>query len=559
MYLTEVEEKQITLYESVFDSDLRMLENINSTTLMESVYDDVYYEDGDSILKKASDFFKALIEKFKKFVESVTNAVKEKIAKFKSNRIIDKIEKSGIKTIKNVKIKGIDARLIKELKKEGTEFVKLSAKSAKKLRNAKTIEEVTKIQDEINEEYEKLMWEQTKDKKKSNLTFISDLDFDPLSVCASAWISEITTETSMRLEEEAIKNEVYLEKLNQDKSKIQKMIEDVFNNDDSSKKVEECNEDIQVTKQKTNVLKNLGVKTTSFFKNMQSKFTKSHLAILGAIATAAAAGVAGKKVYDNHKAVSESVEETSVDMDYLFDELCESASDMFEEEFNAYEAAISDTGFDSENFFEGTNLDCRAHFKEFKKEHNTYIRKYRAQIKSGKYKEAIDTLKILKKKNNDYMKKIYDEVDTAGSIAFGFFLTAGLPFLLRSIISSLTALLIPGIGMLASFATGIATMIERINAIIDDCKRENRNLTIDDANMYKNGIKVKMKEYNMLYDKLIEKVQKRMQAEKQAVKESADLQDYYDTFFTATESVEDDEHSGYDSFDDILSDLDMEF
>ena len=64
-----------------------------------------------------------------------------------------------------------------------------------------------------------------------------------------------------------------------------------------------------------------------------------------------------------------------------------------------------------------------------------------------------------------------------------------------------------------------------------------------------------------LYDKLIERVKMKMQSEKQAVKESADglpYLDYYNSFFTATESVEEDEHSVYDSFDDILSDLDMD-
>ena len=536
----EIEERTLALYESTFDHHLSMIINEDAIYTTESVG---YYEESASEkIDAVKEFFGKLWDAIKKFCERSTEVIKDKIAEIKQKRLIDKIEKSAIKNINNIKINNIDMTA-KQIKEVSVTAIKLSAEYTKKVRSAKSTEEINKIESEFDEKLRRLNDELSVKKINKEIP-IGDAFGNALSEQGD-WIVTYSQDIIDKFNDQATDYATQVAKMEE-----QKEI------------------DAEIAKQKAVVearkaaMKNFGTKTTAFFKKVKSKFTKTHLAVLGAIVATATAAVAGKKVYDNHKAVSESVEESFVDMDYLFDELCESASDMFEDEFNVYEAAISDMDFDSENFFEGANLESREHFKQFKKEHSVLMKKYKSEVKSGKYKEAIATLKTLKKKNDAYMKKIYAEVDTAGSIAFGFFLTGGFPFLLRSIITALTALLLPVVGGLAGFAANIATLIERINVIIDDCKRENRGLAIEDANMYKNAIKVRMKEYNKLYDHLIQKVQMLMQNEKKAVKESADdlpYLDYYNSFFTTTESVEDDEHSGYDSFDDILSDLDMEF
>ena len=534
----EIEERTLALYESTFDHHLSMIINEDAIYTTESVG---YYEESASDkIDAVKEFFSKLWDAIKKFCERSTEVIKDKIAEIKQKRLIDKIEKSAIKNINNIKINNIDMTA-KQIKEVSVTSIKLSAEYTKKVRSAKSTEEINKIETDFDEKLRRLNDELSVKKINKEIP-IGDAFGNALSEQGD-WIVTYSQDI--------------IDKFNDQATDYATQVAKMEEQEEIDAEIAKRKEVVEARKE---AIKNFGTKTTAFFKKVKSKFTKTHLAVLGAIVATATTALAGKKMYDNHKAVSESVEETSVDMNYLFDELCESASGMFEEQFNAYEAALSDMDFDSENFFEGANLESREHFKQFKKEHSVLMKKYKSEVKSGKYKEAIATLKTLKKKNDAYMKKIYAEVDTAGSIAFGFFLTGGFPFLLRSIITALTALLIPIVGGLAGFAASIATLIERINVIIDDCKRENRGLTVEDANLYKNAIKVRMKEYNKLYDYLIQKVQTLMQQEKQAVKESADdLQDYYDSFFTTTESVEDDEHSGYDSFDDILSDLDMDF
>ena len=534
----EIEERTLALYESTFDHHLSMIINEDAIYTTESVG---YYEESASDkIDAVKEFFSKLWDAIKKFCERSTEVIKDKIAEIKQKRLIDKIEKSAIKNINNITINNIDMTA-KQIKEVSVTSIKLSAEYTKKVRSAKSTEEINKIETDFDEKLRRLNDELSVKKINKEIP-IGDAFGNALSEQGD-WIVTYSQDI--------------IDKFNDQATDYATQVAKMEEQEEIDAEIAKRKEVVEARKE---AIKNFGTKTTAFFKKVKSKFTKTHLAVLGAIVATATTALAGKKMYDNHKAVSESVEETSVDMNYLFDELCESASGMFEEQFNAYEAALSDMDFDSENFFEGANLESREHFKQFKKEHSVLMKKYKSEVKSGKYKEAIATLKTLKKKNDAYMKKIYAEVDTAGSIAFGFFLTGGFPFLLRSIITALTALLIPIVGGLAGFAASIATLIERINVIIDDCKRENRGLTVEDANLYKNAIKVRMKEYNKLYDYLIQKVQTLMQQEKQAVKESADdLQDYYDSFFTTTESVEDDEHSGYDSFDDILSDLDMDF
>lgn len=533
----EIEERTLALYESTFDHHLSMIINEDAIYTTESVG---YYEESASDkIDAVKEFFSKLWDAIKKFCERSTEVIKDKIAEIKEKRLIDKIEKSAIKNINNIKINNIDMTA-KQIKKVSVIAIKLSAEYTKKVRSAKSTEEINKIETDFDEKLRRLNDELSVKKINKEIP-IGDALPNALSEQGD-WIVTYSQDIIGKFNDQATDYA----------TQVAKMEEQEEIDAEIAKRKE-------VVEARKAAIKNFGTKTTAFFKKVKSKFTKTHLAVLGAIVATATAAVAGKKMYDNHKAVSESVEKTSVDMDYLFDELCESASGMLEEQFNAYEATLSDMDFDSENFFEGANLNTRSHFKEFKKEHHALMKKYKSEVKAGKYKEAIATLKILQKKNNEYSKKIYDEIDTVGSVAFGFFITGWFPFILRNIISY-AALLIPPVGGAAKLAVKIDTIIKRVSVIIDDCKREKRNLETKDLNWYRNGIKVRMKEYNKIYEKLIERVKMKMQAEKQAVKESADdLQDYYDSFFTITESVEDDEYSGYDSFDDILSDLDMDF
>lgn len=378
MYLTEVEEKQIDLYESVFDSNLKMLENFDAITMMESVYDDVYIEGAGEMVKKVGDFFKTLLNKFKEFVESVTKAVKEKINEIKQKRIIDKIAKSGIKSIKKVKIDGIDVSSEKELKKEATEYVKLTAYYAKKLRDAKSVEEVTKISNEMDSKFSDLNEKQhgRVDKCKN----IGDLDWDPTSLVAGIWIDKMMQDTTSKLMQEAEKNEFYVEKLTQDKIRIEE--EERRRSEEAEmkrraelaakeaeKKAEECTEEIQVSKQKTNVFKRLGSKVASAFKNIQSRFSKTQMRVLKCVLAVVGTGTiyvmgnnrgfadgmsAGASLQKSFGDVtsstanwdpSDNLKFESTAVDDIFDELCESANNEYSG-YNSFDDILSDLDMD---------------------------------------------------------------------------------------------------------------------------------------------------------------------------------------------------------------------
>lgn len=365
MYLTEVEEKQIDLYESVFDSDLKMLENFDAITMMESVYDDVYFEGAGEMVKKVGDFFKALLNKFKEFVESVTKAVKEKINEIKQKRIIDKIAKSGLKNVKKIKLDGVDVCFEKELKKEAMEYIKLSAVASKKLSSAKSIEEVTKIDNEFQSKYDSLYKKQYERYSKCNT--IGDLDWDPMSVAASAWVTKLMTDTSAKLKQEAEKNEFYAEKLAQDRAryleKLRKMKEE------AGEEIDEYTEEIQVSKQKTNVFKRIASKVAGAFKNIQSKFSKTQMkvckCILAVLSARAIYGIAnnvgfasgleaGADLQKKFSAASssaanwnpsENLKFESTALDDIFDELYESAN-IEHSGYDSFDDILSDLDMD---------------------------------------------------------------------------------------------------------------------------------------------------------------------------------------------------------------------
>ena len=260
------------------------------------------------------------------------------------------------------------------MKKEATEYVKLTAQYAKKLRDAKSVEEVTKISNEMDSKFSDLNENQHKsvDKCKN----IGDLDWDPTSLVAGAWINIMMQDTTSKLMQEAEKNEFYVEKLAQDKIRIEeeqrRKSEEAearrraeMAAKEAEEKAKECVEEIQVSKQKTNVFKRLGSKVATAFKNIQSKFSKSQMRVLKCVLTVVGAGTiyamgnnrgfadgmgAGASLQKSFGDVtnnaanwnpSDNFKYESTAVDDIFDELCESASC-----YDSFDDILSDLDMD---------------------------------------------------------------------------------------------------------------------------------------------------------------------------------------------------------------------
>ena len=149
---------------------------------------------------------------------------------------------------------------------------------------------------------------------------------------------------------------------------------------------------------------------------------------------------------------------------------------------------------------EGANLEMREHFKDFKKKYSETMKKSRSFLKEKKFDQAINEANKAKKIIHDTYDKIQKEESTTGSIVFSLF-TGNIPFLLREIVVGLLS--IPTFGI-AQQVNEIVQLVERIDVVIKDCKK--KSFSVDDINLYKNALKVRMNEYDKFLDSFVKHI-----------------------------------------------------
>lgn len=126
---------------------------------------------------------------------------------------------------------------------------------------------------------------------------------------------------------------------------------------------------------------------------------------------------------------------------------------------------------------EGTNLDIRKRFKEYKKKHKMIIKELKKQLKMGHYDEASKLLKELKQECEEVHKKILDTPSTIGSVIFGLWTSWTVTFG-RDLALCLTIVGIP--------AAELLSFIENYGKLFRDLF--NGELNLDSFNLYKNKI-----------------------------------------------------------------------
>lgn len=167
-----------------------------------------------------------------------------------------------------------------------------------------------------------------------------------------------------------------------------------------------------------------------------------------------------------------------------------------------------DLMLESATFTEGANLEIREEFKAFKQEYKEKMKEIKTLIKGKKYDQAIKKIDDLKKFVHVSYTKMDKIASTLGSAAFGLLLTGGFPFLARNLVAGILSPLTFGI---SAYVTMIGNLISRINVWVKDIIDRGGLDVKEDINLYKNGIKARMKEYDMFLDhckKCIEKKKK---------------------------------------------------
>lgn len=169
-----------------------------------------------------------------------------------------------------------------------------------------------------------------------------------------------------------------------------------------------------------------------------------------------------------------------------------------------------DTALPEINYFkEGANLDSRKIYKDFRRKFKLSVKRAKLSLKKGDAKEAkreIMNLKSILKQSENLIKSCDS---TTGSVVFGFFFSS-IPNWKRSILLSL----IPGVGLgisnMANFIDDVKGILDRI----DDAKMEDRSLSIDDFNLYKNRLLTNLKRMDQVLDKLIKLYDKIIEKQK---------------------------------------------
>lgn len=160
---------------------------------------------------------------------------------------------------------------------------------------------------------------------------------------------------------------------------------------------------------------------------------------------------------------------------------------------------------------EGANLDARKKFKETKKTYKEQMAKAKGYIKAKEYDKAIKVLEQSKKTVHKSYDEMIEDGSTIGSVLFSF-ITGSFPFFLRDLIACVLSPLAFGI---PSIVNNIKKLIERVNVVIKDWdKKDAKQVEMEDVNLYKNALKVRLNEYDKLLDKTIESVRAAKKANK---------------------------------------------
>ena len=160
---------------------------------------------------------------------------------------------------------------------------------------------------------------------------------------------------------------------------------------------------------------------------------------------------------------------------------------------------------------EGANLDARKKFKETKKTYKEQMAKAKGYIKAKEYDKAIKVLEQSKKTVHKSYDEMIEDGSTIGSVLFSF-ITGSFPFFLRDLIACVLSPLAFGI---PSIVNNITKLIERVNVVIKDWdKKDVKQVEMEDVNLYKNALKVRLDEYDKLLDKTIESVRAAKKANK---------------------------------------------
>lgn len=160
---------------------------------------------------------------------------------------------------------------------------------------------------------------------------------------------------------------------------------------------------------------------------------------------------------------------------------------------------------------EGANLDARKKFKETKKTYKEQMAKAKGYIKAKEYDKAIKVLEQSKKTVHKSYDEMIEDGSTIGSVLFSF-ITGSFPFFLRDLIACVLSPLAFGI---PSIVNNIKKLIERVNVVIKDWdKKDVKQVEMEDVNLYKNALKVRLNEYDKLLDKTIESVRAAKKANK---------------------------------------------
>lgn len=136
---------------------------------------------------------------------------------------------------------------------------------------------------------------------------------------------------------------------------------------------------------------------------------------------------------------------------------------------------------------EGANMEMRRVFKAHIKSIKTNIKEMKKYMKANDHVSAAKSIAAAREELDIVNKKI-DSLDASsvGSVVLGW-LASDLPVMGRTLV----ACLVPFVG----FFVGLTTLVKRINVIIDDSKKRGYTDT-QDFNMYRNSIKLRLKEYS---------------------------------------------------------------
>lgn len=152
---------------------------------------------------------------------------------------------------------------------------------------------------------------------------------------------------------------------------------------------------------------------------------------------------------------------------------------------------------------EGANLNARKKFKETKIAYKIQMAKAKKHIKAKEYDKAIDALTHAKSLVHEGYSAMLKEDSSVGSVLFSF-ITSGYPFFLRDMVTFCLAPLTLGIPFIV---TQVKKIIGRINVVIKDWhEKDEKMINLNDINMYKNALKVRLNEYDKLIDKTISSV-----------------------------------------------------